>query len=64
MLRSVLLHTLAVAVALGVAVVLAKLFGIESQWVVGALGFLMIALEKLVRAWDKVPISDWVNNER
>ena len=62
MLRSVLLHTLAVAVALGVAVVLAKLFGIDSQWVIGALGLLMIALEKLVRAWDKIPVGDFVNN--
>lgn len=63
MLRSVVLHTVAVAMALGVAWVLAKLLGIESPIVSSVLALVVVALEKLVRAWDKIPVGDFVNEK-
>ena len=54
-------HTLAVVVALGVASALVRLMGVDSPVVQGVIGLVVVALEKFVRADERVPVKDFVN---
>lgn len=58
---SVLLHTVAVAVALGVALVLVKILGVDSPVVMTVIGLVVVALEKLIRESPSIPVDDYVN---
>lgn len=59
---STLLHTLVVATALFVAVILVRLLGVDSESVTVAVGLVLVALEKFLRASPNVPINDFVND--
>ena len=54
-------HPLAVVVPLGVAYALVRLMGVDSPVVQGVIGLVVVALEKFVRADERVPVKDFVN---
>lgn len=60
-LKSTVIHVIAVAVSLAVAVVLVKVLNVESEVAQGAIALLVVALEKLVRAVPIIPVHDYVN---
>lgn len=55
------MHTLAVTVAFGVALAFINLLGVNSPVAGGAITLVMVALEKLVRESDSIPVDDYVN---
>jgi hypothetical protein len=60
--KTLVKHVVAVGVALGVAFLVIQWFGIESEWAMGTIGLLIVALEKLVRAHPSIPVTDYVND--
>lgn len=60
--KATIMHVIAVAVSLGVATILIKLLGVDSPVVMGVIGLVVVALEKLVRAHNGIGVKDYVNN--
>lgn len=60
-LKSTLLHTLEIAVVIGVAYVALNYFGVKSELVQDAVIIALAAATKFVRSSSAVPIVDYVN---
>ena len=60
-LKSTLLHTLELAVALGASFLVLKFFKVDSETTTVLLGLAVAAVAKFARAHDGIPYKDFVN---
>ena len=59
--KPTILHVVAVAVSLAVAVAAWKILGLESPVVLGLFALVAVATEKLVREHPSIPVGDYIN---
>lgn len=61
-LKSTLIHTIELAVVLGVAYVAQRVFNVSNEAIMALMVVVLGAAAKLIRASDSSPINDYVNN--
>ena len=62
-LKSTVLHTIELAVVVGVAIVIMKLLNLDNDAGIAVSTIVIGALAKFARANDSLPIKDWVNEK-
>ena len=61
-LKSTVIHTLEIAVALTVAYLAMSVFNVNSEVVTGIVGLVLASAAKFARASDSSSVPDYVNN--
>ena len=56
------MHILELAVSILAAYLITRLFNLNNEAVIVIIGFVLNSLSKFARAYDEIPVNDFVNN--